>query len=177
MQAIEKRTSDSRRRSRGKASDGKPNKIDIYIGGRIRLKRQSFGWSQEKMGKMLGLTFQQVQKYETGLNRVSGSRMYDIACLLGVDANFFYQDMPEEIRRESPRYIAFGYAAPTAGEGKIAGAGNPAASERALKLLNAFLKIPNQEVADKLFDLMMAFNKSSYMAKKQQQEDIDSRKQ
>ncbi len=57
MQAIEKRTSDSRRRSRGKASDGKPNKIDIYIGGRIRLKRQSFGWSQEKMGKMLGLTF------------------------------------------------------------------------------------------------------------------------
>ena len=56
MQAIEKRTSDSRRRSRGKASDGKPNKIDIYIGGRIRLKRQSFGWSQEKMGKMLGLT-------------------------------------------------------------------------------------------------------------------------
>ena len=54
MQANEKRTSDSRRRSRGKASYGKPNKIDIYIGGRIRLKRQSFGWSQEKWVKCWG---------------------------------------------------------------------------------------------------------------------------
>ncbi len=115
---------------------------------------------------MLGLTFQQVQKYEKGLNRVSGSRLYDIACLLGVDANFFYQDMPEDVRRESPRYIAFGYAAPTAGEEKIAGEENPVASERALRLLNAFLKIPNPEVADKLFDLIMAFSKSSYLAKK-----------
>ena len=64
--------------------------IDIEIGSRVRMRRISVGMSQEKLGDMLGLTFQQVQKYEKGTNRISVGRLVDIAKILGVDIHFFF---------------------------------------------------------------------------------------
>ena len=64
--------------------------IDMEIGSRVRMRRISIGMSQEKLGDMLGLTFQQVQKYEKGTNRISVSRLVDIAKILGVDIHFFF---------------------------------------------------------------------------------------
>ena len=64
----------SRKASRGRTPLGEPNPIDIHVGNRIRMRRNLLGWSQEKLGDLLGLTFQQIQKYEKGLNRVSASR-------------------------------------------------------------------------------------------------------
>ncbi|HRX36055.1 MAG TPA: helix-turn-helix transcriptional regulator [Aestuariivirga sp.] len=71
-----------------------PNYIDVHVGNRIRMRRQLIGMSQEKLGELLGITFQQVQKYEKGANRISASRLYFTAKILGVPVQFFYDDLP-----------------------------------------------------------------------------------
>ncbi|WP_331000078.1 helix-turn-helix domain-containing protein [Acetobacter garciniae] len=67
--------------------------IDAHVGKRIRLRRTLLGLSQEKLGEALGVTFQQIQKYERGANRVGASRLYDIATVLDVPISFFFDDM------------------------------------------------------------------------------------
>jgi len=67
------------------------NPVDVYVGGRVRLRRTLLGLSQEKLADKLGITFQQVQKYENGTNRVGASRLYDIASALEVDVDFFFE--------------------------------------------------------------------------------------
>ncbi len=71
-----------------------PNFIDVHVGSRIRMHRQIIGMSQEKLGELLGITFQQVQKYEKGSNRISASRLYYAAKTLGVPVQFFFEDLP-----------------------------------------------------------------------------------
>lgn len=71
-----------------------PNPIDVHVGNRVRMRRMLVGMSQEKLGDALGLTFQQVQKYEKGANRVSASRLYQMATTLGVPIQFFFDDLP-----------------------------------------------------------------------------------
>ena len=79
--------------SRGRTPTGQPNPIDVHVGNRIRLRRTLLGLSQEKLASLLGLTFQQVQKYERGMNRVGASRQWDIGKVLEVPVGFFYEDM------------------------------------------------------------------------------------
>jgi transcriptional regulator with XRE-family HTH domain len=80
----------------------RPNPIDVHVGGRVRLRRMILGISQEKLGEQLGLTFQQVQKYEKGVNRIGASRLFDIANVLSVPVQFFYDDAPPEASRFTP---------------------------------------------------------------------------
>jgi transcriptional regulator with XRE-family HTH domain len=70
------------------------NPIDVHVGSRVRFRRMLLGMSQEKLGEKLGLTFQQVQKYEKGINRIGASRLYDLAQVLGVSVQFFYDEAP-----------------------------------------------------------------------------------
>ena len=70
--------------------------IDAHVGKRLRLRRTLMGWSQEKLGEAIGLTFQQIQKYEKGANRISCSRIYDFARLLEVPTSYFFDDLPAE---------------------------------------------------------------------------------
>ncbi|MGB3719136.1 MAG: transcriptional regulator [Proteobacteria bacterium] len=70
------------------------NPLDIHVGSRVRLQRMLLGMSQEKLGEQLGLTFQQIQKYEKGINRIGASRLYELAKVLGVSVEFFYEDAP-----------------------------------------------------------------------------------
>ncbi len=72
-----------------------PNPVDVHVGRRVRMRRVLIGLSQEKLGEQLGLTFQQVQKYEKGSNRISASRLYQIAHILGVPVSFFFDDLPD----------------------------------------------------------------------------------
>src|SRR6478752_4056488 len=72
----------------------KPNPIDIHVGSRIRLRRTMLGMSQEKLGESLGITFQQIQKYEKGTNRVGASRLQNISSILNVPVSFFFEDAP-----------------------------------------------------------------------------------
>jgi transcriptional regulator with XRE-family HTH domain len=74
------------------ADEKRPHPIDIHVGGRVRLRRTMLGMSQDKLADSLGLTFQQIQKYEKGVNRIGASRMYEIANVLEVPIQYFYED-------------------------------------------------------------------------------------
>jgi transcriptional regulator with XRE-family HTH domain len=71
----------------------KANPVDAHVGYRVRLRRMLIGMSQERLGELLGLTFQQVQKYERGINRIGAGRLYEVAEILGVPISFFYEGM------------------------------------------------------------------------------------
>jgi transcriptional regulator with XRE-family HTH domain len=75
-------------------SSRRPNPVDAHVGTRVRLRRMLLGMSQERLGEHLGLTFQQVQKYEKGVNRIGASRLFDLAHVLGVPIQFFYDEIP-----------------------------------------------------------------------------------
>src|SRR3989304_4981664 len=70
------------------------NPVDVHVGSRVRLRRMLLGMSQEKLGEHLGLTFQQIQKYEKGINRIGASRLYDLSRVLAVPVQFFYEELP-----------------------------------------------------------------------------------
>lgn len=89
-----KRAQTGGKRSEGDMTRRDPNFIDAHVGNRIRMRRQIIGMSQEKLGGLLGITFQQVQKYEKGSNRISASRLYYAAKTLGVPVQFFFEDLP-----------------------------------------------------------------------------------
>lgn len=88
----------------------KPNPIDVLVGSRVRMRRLMLGLSQEKLGERLGITFQQVQKYEKGTNRVGASRLVAISEILNVAPGFFFQDdstlLPREVIIAEPDEIA-----------------------------------------------------------------------
>jgi len=85
----------------------RPNPIDVHVGSRVRFRRMLLGMSQEKLGEKLGLTFQQIQKYEKGINRIGASRLFDLAQVLGVSVQFFYEEAPTG---EVARFVADGFA-------------------------------------------------------------------
>lgn len=86
---------------RSKKHDGSANPIDIYVGRRIHDLRTSKGWSQTQLASLLGITFQQIQKYEKGLNRISASRLWYTAQLMGVSVDYFFNGISVELWKES----------------------------------------------------------------------------
>ena len=91
---------------RGRLSDGAPNPIDVHVGSQLKLRRILLGLSQERLAEELGITFQQVQKYEKGLNRIGASRLWDLAQVLGVSVDYFYENLDENTQNKSPRKIS-----------------------------------------------------------------------
>lgn len=146
-----------KRNSRGRTPDGKPNPVDVHVGNRIKLRRQLLGLSQEKLSAMLGLTFQQIQKYERGTNRVGASRLWDIARVLNTTILFFYEDMPEEIINQSPMMLSISKKIsildiePT----------DPMNTDEAVELVKNFYKIKNRRLADNLFESIKEAARSS----------------
>ena len=126
-----------------------PNDVDRHVGTRIRMRRVLIGMSQEKLGGALGLTFQQVQKYEKGTNRVSASRLQQISSALGVPIDFFYND-------STPASAAVGFAE----TGRPAYAADPLPVE-GLKLLKAFNAIEDAPTRKRLLELAQTLGKSS----------------
>src|SRR3546814_6734616 len=86
----------------GDRREGGPNPVDVHVGSRVRLRRTLLGMSQEKLGEAIGLTFQQVQKYERGANRIGASRLFDLSRVLDVPVDFFFDEMPDEVAASSP---------------------------------------------------------------------------
>src|SRR5262245_47600304 len=87
-------------------SSRRPNPMDAHVGTRVRLRRMLLGMSQEKLGEHLGLTFQQVQKYEKGVNRIGASRLFDLSRVLGVPVQFFYDEAPADVSG-APAQVGF----------------------------------------------------------------------
>ncbi len=112
----------SNRKSSGRmASKGLPNQVDVEVGRRLRQIRTEQGLSQEVVADYVGLTFQQVQKYENGSNRVSASRMVDFASLFKVEPGYFVNNLPHAVLAQSPARLAHSGEAPTAIERSPAG--------------------------------------------------------
>ena len=88
--------------NRARVTRGKPDPVDIHVGSRVRLRRTLLGLSQEKLGEALGLTFQQVQKYERGANRIGASRLHQISMILDVPVSFFFEEMPTDVANLAP---------------------------------------------------------------------------
>lgn len=86
---------------------GKPQAMDIHVGNRIRMQRQLLGWSQEKLADAAGITFQQVQKYERGANRVSASRLYEFSQIMGVGTDYFFDQYNP---KQKPQKFDYGFA-------------------------------------------------------------------
>ena len=84
------------------------NAVDVHVGKRVRLRRTLLGMSQEQLGASLNITFQQVQKYERGANRISASRLWDISQILDVQISYFFDDMTDDTMRSSPRRVSGG---------------------------------------------------------------------
>ena len=136
--------------SRGRTPAGKPNPIDVHVGGRVRLRRTLLGMSQEKLGEALGLTFQQVQKYERGANRVGASRLFDLSLVLDVPVSFFVDDMSEEVEALSPRLISGLAEEPATFDA------DPMTKRETLELVRAYYRIVDPQVRKRVLDLAKA---------------------
>ena len=124
----------------------KPNPIDIHVGSRIRLRRTMLGMSQEKLGESLGITFQQIHKYEKGTNRVGASRLQNISSILNVPVSFFFEDAPGD------QAGASGMAEASSSNYVV----DFLSSSEGLQLNRAFVKIADPKVRRKLVDLVKA---------------------
>ena len=78
------------------SSSRKPNSIDLLVGARLKLRRRLLGLTQIKLAELIGVTFQQVQKYESGTNRIGAGRLFEVSQMLGVPVQFFYDDITQE---------------------------------------------------------------------------------
>jgi transcriptional regulator with XRE-family HTH domain len=120
-----------------------PNPIDKHVGSRVRMRRMMLSMSQEKLGDALGLTFQQVQKYEKGTNRIGASRLQQIAHILQVPVSFFFEGAPH-----------------SAGHGGMSEAPSPAyvadflATSDGLSLTKAFMRIKSSKLRRRIVDLV-----------------------
>jgi transcriptional regulator with XRE-family HTH domain len=110
------------------------NPVDVHVGRRIRLRRNVLGLSQEKLADALGVTFQQVQKYERGANRISASRLFQLGKILSVPIQFFYDDYAETYPEGEVAESGL------AEEDSPAYAADPMQSEETLRLVHQFYK-------------------------------------
>ena len=129
-----------------------PNPIDIHVGSRVRLRRTLLGMSQEKLGEALDLTFQQVQKYERGVNRISSSRLYHLSKILDVPIAFFFDDMAPPVKRAMP---GMADNAPHVFEP------DPLVKRETLELVRAYYRVSDARVRKRLFELTKALAKLS----------------
>ena len=132
----------------GRQKGDKPNPIDVHVGSRVRLRRNMLGLSQEKLGEAIGLTFQQVQKYERGANRIGASRLHDLSRVLDVPVSFFFDDM-DPVRAPA---IPAGFAEPAV----EAFDADPLRRRETIELVSAYYHIDDQALRRRLFELARA---------------------
>lgn len=129
-----------------------PNPVDIHVGSRVRLRRMLVGLSQEKLGDSMGLTFQQIQKYEKGVNRIGASRLFKLSEVLEVPVQFFFEGMPSIGRSANPGMAepntdAFLYEFLNTRDG--------------LELNRAFIKVGDANVRRSVIDLVRSLGRSA----------------
>ena len=138
------------RKVAGQRGSGVPNPVDVHVGARMRQRRTLLGMSQEKLAETLGITFQQVQKYERGVNRISASRLYDLCSILGCDANYFFEDMSTEVAARSPKGLRGLSETQAAFEVER----DPMARRETLELVRAYYQIGQQPVRRRIAELV-----------------------
>lgn len=129
----------SKRIYRARTETGEPDPVDTHVGARLRLRRTLMGLSQTELAKSVGLTFQQVQKYESGANRISASRLYHIAEALDIPVSFFFDDMPRHgvigLHEESTPFTA------------------PESGREGLEMMRNYHRISDEAIRRSVYDL------------------------
>ena len=135
---------------------GIPSPVDVHVGARLRVRRTLLGMSQTSLGDAIGLTFQQMQKYERGTNRISSSRLYDLARVLDVPIEYFFDDMPAAVAASSPTTEKRGRVKkPPSYEP------NPMARRETLELVRAYYKISDPQVRKRLYELTKVLGRTA----------------
>jgi transcriptional regulator with XRE-family HTH domain len=133
----------------------KPNPMDIHVGSRVRLRRMVIGMSQEKLGEKMGLTFQQIQKYEKGTNRIGASRLHQLSMIMDVPVGFFFEDAPAHANRHMAAGAGF---AESKTEAFLLDFLN---SRDGLELNRAFVKITDPKVRKRVVELVRALSEDT----------------
>lgn len=134
---------------------GVPNPVDVHVGSRVRLRRTLLGLSQEKLGEAVGLTFQQIQKYERGANRIGASRLFEFSRILDVPVSFFFDDMSDRLA-----------SGDTSTDGGMSDQGqspldpDPLTRRETLELVRAYYRIGDPQVRKRLFELTKSLGHS-----------------
>jgi transcriptional regulator with XRE-family HTH domain len=136
-------------RASGRARSHGPHPVDVHVGSRVRLRRTMVGMSQEKLGDAIGLTFQQVQKYERGTNRMGASRLYQVSCVLDVPVEFFFEGftLSETAGVGETASLSEGPATPYEA---------PELKRESIELVRIYQSIDDAAIRRRLFDLARA---------------------
>ncbi len=122
--------------------------VDVHVGARLRIRRTLLRMSQTALGEAIGLTFQMVQKYERGANRIGSSRLYDLARVLDVPVQYFFDDMPAAVAASAPANTKRGRAKkPPSYESDLK------ATRETIQLVRAYNKIRDPEIRKHLFEM------------------------
>lgn len=143
--------------------------VDIHVGKRLRLRRTIRGLSQEALGNAIGVTFQQIQKYERGVNRIGSSRVYEFSKILQVPVSFFFEDYEEAnggnyttITADSNVIGVSGFAESESDGFESEPIGDDRLSTReTLEMMRAYYRIPDEGLRKKVFELVKALANAS----------------
>ena len=146
--------------NRKEEKSNQPNPVDVYVGNRLRQRRMLLGLSQKQMAAALGVTFQQVQKYENGVNRISASRLWDISKILKAPIEFFFDGMDDGIKNQSPMMRHNGNS--SVENCKIDAFNDPMMRPETIKLVKAYSSIDDKNISHQLLDLMVALSAANH---------------
>ena len=124
--------------------------VDVHVGARLRQRRTLLGMTQTNLGDALGVSFQQMQKYERGMNRISASRLFDLSRVFDVPVEYFFDDMPNAVAASSPAQGGGKAKKPPSYEP------DPMAKRETLELVRAHYKISDPKIRKRLFELAKA---------------------
>lgn len=137
--------------------EGRASPIDVHVGARIRLRRTLLGMSQEKLGDALGLTFQQIQKYERGINRVGASRLFDLSRILDVPIAFFFDDLSDQLAPRRETAAADGQRQTGFRESQSLFEEDVMGRKETMDLLKAYYRVTDSSTRKQFLDLLKRF--------------------
>lgn len=128
-----------------------PSDVDRLVGGRMRWRRKEMGLSQEKLGELLGLTFQQIQKYERGVNRISAGRLFEMAHVMNVPISYFYEGASELTTRRTHAFAEADSPVPNAG----------LITADVMELVSIYQSLPTDRLRRRVIDVLKAMKDAS----------------
>ena len=150
------KTSGERNKHLPAGRPGVPTPIDIHVGQRVRMRRTILGITQEKLAHVIGVSFQQVQKYERGVNRMGSSRLYDMANVLNVPVQYFFDEMDKKVADQAPRLRAGLSEVPD-----VEQPNDPMAKRETLELVRAYYKVTDYKMRKGVLDLLRTMSKTN----------------
>jgi transcriptional regulator with XRE-family HTH domain len=149
---------DKKKTKKSQLRSENPDPIDIHVGSRLRMRRNLVGLSQEQLGKSLGLTFQQIQKYERGINRMGSSRLFQIAKTLSVPVAYFFEEIPASFSLSTPPGFADNEQSSLEGAPEKQSDYDILRRRETLELIRAYYRIQDDKQRRKIYELIRSMS-------------------